>query len=164
MTYKPKNPVGRPTDYTPELAALICEDIENIPRGIDYICEQNNTYPHGRTVRRWLQNIPEFRPLYARAKQLQAQKMADEMLDVAYNDKKDWKVIYDSNGVEKTVFVPEAVNRAKLKVDTLKWQTEILDANVYGSKKNDREDVINLAKEFATEAMKELANKCLQQK
>lgn len=157
------HPGGRPNDYDPEIAFLICEEIENTPRGLDYICEKHKErgFPSGRTVRRWLKQIPEFRPLYAQAKQLQAELMADEMIEIAYDDKRDWKVIYDSEGCEKTVFVPEAVNRARLKIDTLKWQTEILAPKKY--KYQEKLDD-SIAKEIAVAAMKELADKCMPKK
>lgn len=129
------HPGGRPNDYTDELAKDICEEIENTPRGLEYICEQHDHFPSGRTVRRWLKQIPKFRPLYAQAKEIQADRMADEMIEISYDDKKDWKVIYDSEGNEKSVFVPEAVNRARLKIDTLKWKTEILFPKKYSQRK-----------------------------
>jgi hypothetical protein len=162
MTDKAKNPGGRPTDYNDEIAKAICEEIENTPRGIEYICNENDDFPSGRTVRRWLKQIPRFRPLYAQAKQIQAERMADEMLEVAYDSSHDWRVIVGVGGVEKIAFVPEAVNRSRLKIDTLKWQTEVLSPDKYNNKNLKHED--SLSKDSAVEFMKELANKCLQEK
>lgn len=164
MKDKPKHPGGRPSDYTPELAAQICEEIENTPRGLEYICEQHSHFPAGRTVRRWLKQIPEFRPLYAQAKEFQADRMADEAIEIAYDDSRDWKVVSDLDGNEKTVFVPEAVNRSRLKIDTLKWKTEILSPKKYKVNKQEKEDLTNMAKEITLATMKELADKCLQKK
>jgi hypothetical protein len=135
------HPGGRPELYTPKLAEEICEEIENTPRGLDYICDQHEHFPSGRTVRRWLKQIPEFCPKYVRAKEIQADRMADEMIEISYDDKKDWRVCYDADGNEKTAFVPEAVNRARLKIDTLKWKTSINAPKKYSEKRDYTHDV-----------------------
>lgn len=134
---KPKHPGGRPTKYTKKLADAICEEIENSPRGIDYLCEQHENWPTGRTVRTWLRQHSEFLPSYVQAKERQAEKMADETVEIAYDDKKDWKVIVDDEGNEKTVHVAESVNRARLKIDTLKWHASKLAPKKYGEQKKE---------------------------
>lgn len=128
-------PSGRPTIYTAELVDQICEAIENSVHGIDPICKQNENFPVGQTVRRWLKQYPEFRAKYALAKEFQAEKMADETIEVAYDDRKDWKIITDDEGNERTVFVAESVNRSRLKVDALKWHASKLAPKKYGMNK-----------------------------
>jgi hypothetical protein len=123
---------GRPTDYNEALADAICEELENSPRGLDHICKAHPDWPTGRTVRRWLKQIPAFRPKYALAKENQADFCTDEMLEIAYDDRKDWKVIVDDEGNEKTVFVAESCNRSRLKIDTLKWHASKLAPKKYG--------------------------------
>ena len=125
---------GRPTDYTDELAFEICEEIENSVHGVKVLCEKNKHWPTSRTVQRWTKNNEKFCRLYALAKERQADYMADEMIEVAYDDKRDWRTIVDENGKEKTVFVPEAVNRSRLKIDTLKWQAARLAPKKYCEK------------------------------
>ena len=162
MNDKSVQVMGRPEIYTPELAKLVCDAIENTPRGLEYICGQNKNFPTGRTVRNWLKNIPDFFPMYARAKALQAHRMADEAVEVSNDSEKDWRIIIDSEGNEKEVFVAESVNRSRLKVDTLKWMTEILEPKIYGVKKLEKDATSELAKEIIVDTMKELADKCLQ--
>jgi hypothetical protein len=152
------HPGGRPNDYTPELAKEICEEIENTPRGLEYICQQNPHFPVGRTVRRWLKQIPEFRPLYAQSKEIQADRMADEAIEIAYDDRKDWKVILDSEGNEKTVFVSEAVNRSRLKIDTIKWKTEVMAPKKYSQKKI-TEGVLDILVTESTRKVRDAENK-----
>lgn len=123
--------MARLTDYTPELGDEICEEIENSVRGIDHICKANERFPCAQTFRRWLKQIPELRAKYAQAKEAQADKVADETIEIAYDDKKDWKTIVNEDGEEKTVFVAESVARARLKVDTLKWHASKLAPKKY---------------------------------
>lgn len=126
--------MARPSEYTEEMADKICEEIENSIRGIDHICKGREDLPGSRTVRRWLKQIPEFRPRYALAKEEQAEKLVDETIEIAWDDKKDWKKIIDEDGNETAVFVSESVARARLKVDTLKWHASKLKPKKYGMK------------------------------
>jgi hypothetical protein len=125
---------GRPTDYTEALADEICKAIANSPRGLNHHSKENDHWPHSSTIRRWLRENDSFRDKYAQAKEDQADLMAEETVDVAYNDKKDWKVIIDDDGNEKTVFVSEAVARSRLKVDALKWHASKLAPKKYGER------------------------------
>lgn len=129
-----KHAGGRPTDYTPELADEICEAIENSPRGLNHHAADNAHWPAPSTIRRWLSQIEQFQDKYSKAKEKQAEFMADEMTEIAYDDKHDWRVIVDSEGNEKTVHVAESVNRARLKIDTLKWHASKLAPKKYGEK------------------------------
>lgn len=133
--------MARLTDYTPEIGDQICEAIENSVRGIDHICKANETFPCAQTFRRWLKQYPELRAKYALAKEVQADKIADETIEIAYDDKKDYKVIVDENGEEKTVFVSESVGRARLKVDTLKWHASKLAPKKYSEKQQNEHGV-----------------------
>ncbi len=126
----------RPTGYTPELVDEICEAIENSVRGIDHICRANDRFPVAQTFRRWLKQYPDLRAKYALAKEVQADKIADETIEIAYDDRKDWKTIIDEDGEQKIVFVAESVARARLKVDTLKWHASKLAPKKYSDTKN----------------------------
>lgn len=128
------HPGGRPTLYTPELADEICEALENSMRGLNHLCREREDWPQPSTVRRWLKEIVQFRDKYYKAKEYQAEFMADEMTDIAYDDKRDWKIIIDDEGNEKPVHVAESVNRARLKIDTLKWHASKLAPKKYSDK------------------------------
>lgn len=77
--------------------------------------------PGTSTVYRWLADKPEFRELYARAREDQADTLADEIIDIA--DQKD--------GEADT---PDSVNRARLRVDARKWIASKLKPKRYGDK------------------------------
>lgn len=69
---------GRPSEYTPERGAAICELISQSDRGLDYLHEQDPaTVPHRVTILRWLNEHEEFRTRYALARQEQADYIAD---------------------------------------------------------------------------------------
>ena len=90
--------MGRPTDYSEELGKEICDALENSVRGLQYHCQENKHWPARRTIVRWIREIEPFRLNYEKSKSSQADFMSDEMIDVAYNDKKDHKVIVDDEG------------------------------------------------------------------
>lgn len=79
--YKTPMPGGRPSGYTPEIALEICERMSH-GETVRKICADAHM-PHERTVRGWNFIVPEFAPLYARARELQADALADQVIDVA---------------------------------------------------------------------------------
>ena len=114
--------VGRPTKYAPEIGAEICFRLaEGV--SLSKICE-GDEFPARRTVNRWLFDaLPEddprleFRYHYARARLAQAEHWADEIIDIADDDLRDYGT--DEHG--KPVQNPEHIQRARLRIDTRKW-------------------------------------------
>jgi len=73
--------IGRPTDYTPEIAREIADRmIDGNP--LRAICQQKDMPDEG-TVYRWIARHPEFRELYAHARELQALRWGEEVLTIA---------------------------------------------------------------------------------
>lgn len=72
---------GRPSAYTSELAAAICDRIAD-GESMRKVCESEGM-PGRRTVLEWLDRNEEFRTRCARARELQADALADRQLDVA---------------------------------------------------------------------------------
>lgn len=129
-----KHPGGRPTLYNEKLANEICEKIANSVFGLNHLCKENPHWPHRITILRWVAQNGQFCNMYDKAKEDQADFSAEEVVTVAYDDKKDHKAIIDDKGNEKTVVVSEAVNRSRLKVDALKYRAAILNRRKYGDK------------------------------
>lgn len=75
--------VGRPTKYTPELAAKICDLIRE---GLSEreICSQKGM-PDASTLGRWKDNNQEFCNQSARAREASAEKFNDELLELQAN-------------------------------------------------------------------------------
>jgi len=120
--------MGRPSTYTPELADLICEQIAD-GNSLRSICADEDM-PSKTTVFRWLAADTAFRDHYARAREAQADSLADDILDIADESAHDTYI--DENGNERTN--TEVVARSRLRVDARKWIAAKLKPKVYGDK------------------------------
>lgn len=125
---------GRPAKYSEALAKKLCLEIATSKYGIHKICKQKG-FPGVSTIFAWLQDerYKDFQEWYARARQLQAELLKDEMISVAYDSSKDTKVIETRHG-EIEVEDKEWTSRSRLKVDTLKFIASKLWPKVYGEK------------------------------
>lgn len=120
--------MGRPSKFTNKLADQICErlaDGESLRR----ICASDDM-PSKSMVFRWLDAHKSFRDQYARAREAQADALADEILDIA--DESSADTYTDENGNERTNH--EVVARSKLRVDARKWIASKLKPKVYGDR------------------------------
>lgn len=123
-----KNQVGRPTDYSIELAKEICEAIRSSSRGLDRLCDENPHWPVSRTIWRWMDEKEEFNQIYAYAKARQADVLAEEMIGIADDGSRDY--VKDSEG--KIVADYDHIQRARLRVDTRKFLMVKLAPRKYG--------------------------------
>ena len=122
-------PPGRPSIYNPELAAQICEHIAQ-GKSLRTIAEMEGM-PHQATIMAWLDGSrPEFSEQYARAREAQADKLAEETLLIADESSQDTYVDADGNVKTNT----EAIQRSKLRVDTRKWLASKMAPKKYGDK------------------------------
>lgn len=89
--------------------------------------------PSRTTVHKWVKDIPEFANNYARAREDQADFLAEEILEIADDGNNDTKRIKKGKEfieVENT----EWTNRSKLRVDARKWIASKLKPKKYGDK------------------------------
>jgi hypothetical protein len=105
---------GRPSEYTPEVAELICQRLLE-GESLNSIVKDKNM-PGNGTVFRWLAQREEFREKYARAREAQMDAMAEEILSIADDGS------------------PEEHNWLKLRVDTRKWLMSKLAPKKYGDR------------------------------
>lgn len=120
-------PLGRPTDYTPQLATEICGEIA-LGYSLRTIAKTEGM-PSVVTMFTWLKKYPDFLKQYEIAKSEQADALAEEMLDIADDGTNDW---IEKNG-KKSLDV-EHVQRSRLRVDTRKWIASKLKPKKYGDK------------------------------
>jgi hypothetical protein len=125
--------MGRPSIFTQEIADEICEHlIEGM--SLRSICLADNM-PSAGTVCRWLAAGPDFREQYERARDAQADTLADEMLDIADDGSNDWMERKDADdqsiGWREN---GEAIGRSKIRIDTRKWIASKLKPKKYGDK------------------------------
>jgi len=121
-------PTGRPSDYTPDLAERICSAIMTSTKGLRTICEENEGFPHVDTIIRWIHRRPEFYESYARAREIQQELRADEILEISDDGKND--TYLDENG--KLCTNHDVINRSRLRVESRKWLMSKLAAKKFG--------------------------------
>lgn len=125
----PSKSPGRPSIYTPELAAQICTHIAD-GMSLRAIAAMDGM-PHQATIMAWLDGSrPDFSEQYARAREAQADKLAEEILSIADDGRSDTYI--DAEGNIKSD--PEVIQRSKLRVDTRKWLASKMAPKKYGDK------------------------------
>jgi hypothetical protein len=121
--------MGRPSDYTPDVADKICSQIAD-GKSMRTICREESM-PHMSTVFRWLREHDEFREQYVRAKDDAADAMAEDILEIADDGTNDYMTITKGDK-EYEVVNGEAIQRSRLRVDSRKWLMAKLKPKKYG--------------------------------
>lgn len=131
-TEAPK-PTGRPSKYTKELATRICVLIAE-GNSLRKICAADDM-PSKATVLLWaMENREGFLDQYTRARDLQLESEADEIVDIADDGTHDYDKKITKDGDEVLSFNKENVERSKLKVHARQWRLSKLNAKKYGDK------------------------------
>lgn len=127
--------MGRPEIYTKELAEAICLEIATSNKGIKTICENNDNLPSFKTVFNWLNNPDkaEFLQLYTRAREIQAEYLADEILQISDDATNDFMTIQKGDKSYE-VENKEWTSRSKLRVEARKWVASKLKPKKFGDK------------------------------
>ena len=115
---------GRPSEFSKELALSICDRIAG-GESLRAICQDLGLKQN--TVVGWfIDDKDGVFDHYARARQIQAEHMFEELTDIADDGRNDWMV---RNGYD----IPdqEAIQRSKLRVDTRKWILARMDSKRY---------------------------------
>lgn len=123
--------MARPSEYKEEVAADICARLaagEPLVR----ICKDEDK-PHVATVYRWLIAHEGFRDMYARAREDQADTLADEIVAIADEPVAGKKTTTKANGDVETV-EGDMLEHRKLRVDARKWTAAKLKPRKYGDK------------------------------
>lgn len=109
--------VGRPHGYTEEKALEICELVAD-GQSINKISKLPGM-PNRSTILKWFRDVPEFSTMYARAKEIGFEVLADEIIDLA-----DAEVNTDK----------DQLRRHQLMIDTRKWLLAKLQPRKYGER------------------------------
>lgn len=120
--------MARPSRYTLKMADQICERLAE-GESLRRICRDDHM-PNKATVFRWLSLHTSFRDQYARAREAQADALADEILDIADDGLND--SYEDDEGNRRTDH--DVIARSKLRVDARKWIASKLKPKVYGDR------------------------------
>lgn len=128
--------MARPTDYNQEIADRICEALSE-GQSLREICKTDDM-PNKATVFRWLNLHAEFSDQYARAREEQAESLADEIVHLADNAANPLLVegvpLLDKDGNPVLFADTAAIAHARLKVDARKWVASKLKPKRYGDK------------------------------
>ena len=121
--------VGRPSTYSDELVSAICQRIA-AGESLRSVCRDEGM-PSKTTVMRWLadERYESFRDHYARAVQVRADYLTDEILEIADDGVND---TYQTERGEATNF--DHIQRSKLRVDTRKWLMSKMVPRKYGDR------------------------------
>lgn len=125
-------PTGRPSSYSEQKAAAICERIAN-GQCIREIAAAEDM-PAMSTIFRWLAAYPSFREQYARSKEAQIEFLAEEMLSISDDATNDWMERTGNDGSTSWVTNGEHIQRSRLRIDTRKWLLSKLAPKKYGDR------------------------------
>jgi transposase-like protein len=123
---------GRPTKYSDELADEVCLRIATSKDGIHKIAEEFGI--GAWTLFNWKYEHEYFSHKYARAKELQAEFLKQQIIDIADDSTNDEEVT--EYGVKMN---REFVERSKLRVQTRQWLMGRLAPKEYGDKKQEED-------------------------
>ena len=126
--------MGRPTDYTYELAIEICDAIATDTKGLRRLCAVNPHWPTRQNISKWLNRHEAFRSLYAQAKLQQTELLVDDILEIADDARSDIITRENKDGLIIETCNNEFVNRSRLRIDSRKWIASKLMPKVYGDK------------------------------
>ena len=95
------------------------------------ICEDKKV-PAARTVHRWLtkEENGDFRQQYARAREMQADTLFDQILAIADDGSNDTQKTDDG----KVIVDHDHIQRSRLRVDARKWMVSKMAPKKYGEK------------------------------
>ena len=117
---------------TPQLVSAICFDIATTTKATYLICPD-----HGidyATFKRWCVDDEDVRAKYARAKDMQADILAEQIIHIADDSSKDTMQKFDQNGKPIDVEDKEWTSRSKLRIDSRKWLASKLKPKKYSEK------------------------------
>lgn len=120
--------IGRPSSYTEEIAASICERIANGDSAKE-ACKALKV--NEGTLYEWLKKDAAFQERYAHARERQADKYASEIVAIA--DELQVEAHYQGEDVKLDVS-SASVARNRLRVDARKWVASKLAPKKYGEK------------------------------
>lgn len=125
--YAVGNKGGRPSLYTPEIAASICARIAE-GESVRTICLSEDM-PSIGTIFNWLADKKEFLTQYTRAREMQADKYVEEIIQIADDGTND---TYEIEG--NAVTNHDVIARSRLRVDARKWYASKLAPKKYSDK------------------------------
>lgn len=127
-----KNKGGRPSTYDPHITKVICIRIGE-GESLRSICRDEGM-PDKSTIFDWLRRHPEFADQYVRAREDQAETMAEEIVDIA-DETPDTVPVFDKEGNQIDIKLDSAyISWQKNRIDARKWTASKLRPKKYGDR------------------------------
>jgi hypothetical protein len=124
--------MGRRSTFDAKVATVICERLAE-GQSLRQICKDKDM-PGLGAVFSWLARHPDFASQYARAREEQADALADEITDIADADPQTVP-IYDKDGKLVEIKIDTAFEAwRKTRIDARKWVASKLKPKKYGDK------------------------------
>jgi hypothetical protein len=145
---------GRPSIFTKKLGYNICKRIAE-GESVRAIV-RDKEMPSASSIFRWLldEDKKEFWEQYEKARNIQAELMFEELLEIADDGTNDWMLRERGDGSNFTVVDQEVIGRSRLRVDTRKWYL----SKVLPKKFGDKIDVTSLGEQVAVGGFNFLKN------
>jgi hypothetical protein len=101
-------------------------------RSLKQICEAEDT-PARSTVHKWMADDPALSDRYARACEIRAEVVFDELFEIADDARNDWM---ERRGEDDAGWVAngEHIQRSRLRIDARKWALAKMQPKKYGDK------------------------------
>lgn len=112
---KPRKKIGRPSKYTPELAAEICERLSD-GEPLRQICRDEHM-PAWQKIYEWMARDKELSGAIAQAREQGYEAIAEDILEIADDGTNDWMLKRDKSGNEYETVNSEHIQRSKLRVE-----------------------------------------------
>ena len=113
---------------------LMCAAISTSNRGLARLAEafkkEDERFPAHTTILLWMAQSKDYTERYARARETQADYLADEIIEISDNDTLD--LAFNDEG--KAFVDHENIQRSRLRVDARKWVAAKLKPQRYGDK------------------------------
>ncbi len=124
--------IGRPSGYSEEIADLICAGLSN-GNHLSAVLKAEGM-PNPATVYRWITGNPSFREKYALAREIQAEVLVGEIIEIADDSTGDITEEDHGDGVVTQRVNQENINRSRLRVDARKWYASKVLPKKYGDR------------------------------
>jgi len=125
------SPKGANSKYTPEQAIRICTAIAE-GKSLNSLIKTEGM-PDISTVYRWIAEHQSFREMYTKAREDQADTLADEILSIC-DEEPQQTITNEESGTVTKRLDPAGINRNRLRVDARKWVAAKLKPRKYGDR------------------------------
>lgn len=125
-----KEPFGRPTIYTEELAQLICERVASCTTGLSILCKTYDDLPSPDTIYQWRHKNKDFSERYLKARRCQSHFLAEQVKDIA-EETRDY-IYEDEKGARKIDAGIVALQKFRMNANT--WLASRIDPENYGER------------------------------